>query len=240
MKVAVLSDIHGNLEALQAVAEDLVQQGELKVVCLGDLIGYGPDPEEVVNFVRRKHYEAVLGNHEFALGDARGRRWLNFLAAENNALAEKALSPENLRYCTELPAALQYAGGYFVHGFPPESVFRYLHRQSDQKILELFKRKTADIYFLGHTHKLQLVVADKTVDRMALAEGDLQLDPEKSYIVNCGSVGQPRDKDSRAKYIIWDPVTYRLEVHCVVYDKKETIRKIRQLGLPEAYAMRLR
>ncbi len=111
MKIAVISDIHGNLEALQAVSNDLHQQGTEKVICLGDMIGYGPDPDEVVNFIRENGFLTVLGNHEFALGDLRGRRWLNFQAAENNEVCSKMLSEDNLNYCIGLPSHLQCAGG---------------------------------------------------------------------------------------------------------------------------------
>jgi predicted phosphodiesterase len=241
MKVAVFSDIHGNLEALRAVAADAGRRGEMKVICLGDIIGYGPDPEEVVNFVRRRRYDVVLGNHEFALADVRGRRWLNFQAAENNELSERLLSPDNLRYCTGLPKFLEYGRGYFVHGYPPDSVFRYLYNQSDEKILDLFEKNPEKIYFLGHTHRLELVVANgKKVERTPLQEGLTQLDADKHHIVNCGSVGQPRGRDRRAVYLIWDHQAGRLEVHHVDYDRERTIRKMRKLGLPEAYALRLK
>lgn len=240
MKVAVFSDIHGNLEALQAVAADLEHLEGVKVICLGDLIGYGPDPEEVVNFVRRSGFEAILGNHEFALGDLRGRRWLNFQAAENNELVGKLLSQENLKYCLELPQFIQYRGGYFVHGYPPDSVLKYLHMQSDERVVKLFSKKNANIYFLGHTHRLQLVIVDdQKVERKVLPTGRTKLDVRKNYIVNCGSVGQPRCRDNRARYLLWDPEDNSVEVRCVDYDNKKTIQKIRERGLPEAYALRL-
>ncbi|NOR23501.1 MAG: metallophosphoesterase, partial [Desulforhopalus sp.] len=91
MKVAVLSDIHGNLEAFEAVRADLQQQGADRAICLGDNIGYGPNPDEVVCRLRQLGYTSVLGNHEFALMDERGRRWFNFQAEENNVDTEKLL-----------------------------------------------------------------------------------------------------------------------------------------------------
>ncbi len=122
VKIAVLADIHGNLEAFEAVQAILVQQGADRVICLGDNIGYGPDPEEVVCRLRQLGYSSVLGNHEFALMDERGRRWLNFQAAENNIETEKLLSDESKEYCCSLPPFLAFENAHFVHGYPPDSV----------------------------------------------------------------------------------------------------------------------
>lgn len=241
MKIAILSDIHANLEAFEAVVADLRQQGADRVICLGDNIGYGPDPDKVVDRLRQSGYLSVLGNHEFALMDERGRRWLNFLAAENNIETEKLLSEANRDYCCRLPTFLEVENGYFVHGYPPASVFRYLTRQSDKTIAALFDSAATDLYFLGHTHSLQLVTGYKgTICRRSLAEELVTLEPGKKYIVNCGSVGQPRDGDNRAKYLIWDCLAAQLAVRFIPYDYKTTIKKITERGFPEAYALRLR
>ena len=103
MRVAVLSDVHGNLEALEAVLADLLQTGAETVVCLGDLVGYGPDPEAVVTRIRQLGYPAVLGNHEAALAARKERERMNFQAKENNISTANLLSPDNFRYCCELP-----------------------------------------------------------------------------------------------------------------------------------------
>jgi len=240
MKIGVLSDIHANLEALQAVDKELQLADVKRVISLGDMIGYGPDPQAVVAFVRARGYLGVLGNHEFALGDARARRWLNFQAAENNAISEAMLTEDNLEYCTSLPFSLRNEGGYFVHAYPPNSVFRYLYRQSDEKIVSLFARNISRIFFVGHTHRLQLIAGtDTEIVRIKLAEGKTVLAGGKNYIVNCGSVGQPRQRDGRANCIIWDSLNHQVELRCVDYDRERTIAKIRKLGFPEAYAMRL-
>lgn len=241
MKIAVLSDIHGNLEALEAVSKDLDRQHAQRVVCLGDNIGYGPDPEKVVQHIRRRGYESVLGNHEFALIDQRGRRWLNFQAAENNEATGQLLSPESRNYCRNLPLAIKIAGGHFVHAYPPESLFRYLYRQPDEKITALFAQEAASLFFVGHTHKLQLVTSeDGEIVRMRLGPGRIALVPGQKYIVNCGSVGQPRDGDHRAKYLLWHVDETELEVRFVDYAREVTMEKIKDRGFPEVYAMRLR
>lgn len=241
MKIAVLADIHGNLEAFEAVRDDLETQGAQRVICLGDNVGYGPDPEAVICRMRLLGYQSVLGNHEFALFDPRGRRWLNFQAAENNIETEKILSGESKDYCRSLPTHLVFEDAYFVHGYPPDSVFCYLDRQPDAKIATLFASTQATLFFVGHTHRLQLVTGHNgVVSRRALGRETLVLLPDKKYLINCGSVGQPRDGDKRAKYILWDSEKRLLEVRFVEYDNEKTMQKIRDLGFPEIYALRLR
>lgn len=241
MKVAVLADIHGNLEAFEAVRADLELQGASRVICLGDNIGYGPDPEEVVLLLQKLGYISVLGNHEFALKDVRGRRWLNFQAAENNIATEKLLSDKSKVYCCNLPTFVEFENARFVHGYPPDSVFQYLDRQSDEKIGNLFALASARLFFLGHTHRLMLVTGQNdALVRRVLGQETVVLQPNNKYIVNGGSVGQPRDGDNRAKYLLWDLVNRQLEVRFVDYDKEKTMKKIRERGFPEIYATRLR
>jgi predicted phosphodiesterase len=240
MKVAILSDIHGNLEALQAVAADINARGADRIICLGDNIGYGPDPEEVVRYIRNQGYESILGNHEFALFDRRARKWMNFQAEENNIVTQKLLSEESLAYCCTLPKVLAFDDGYFVHGFPPASVFRYLNRQPDDRLAALLASAPYSVLFLGHTHRLQLVrMQHDVVIRQALGRGHLVLQAGQKYIINAGSVGQPRDGDNHAKYLLWDRAAATIDVRFVAYDYSATMHKIRDRGFPEAYADRL-
>ncbi|MDK9707280.1 MAG: metallophosphatase family protein [Desulforhopalus sp.] len=240
MKIAVVADIHGNLEALEAVNADLLGQGVDRVICLGDSIGYGPDPEAVVTRLRSLGYQSVLGNHELALADPRARRWMNFQAADNNIITATLLSEENRSYCCSLPTHLALDQAYFVHGFPPDSVFRYLSRQSDDTLATLFTTFPHSLLFLGHTHKLAIIWQDQgAIIRRPLGREHLELLPGRKYVVNAGSVGQPRDGDNCAKYLLWDCAAASLEVRFVAYDYHTTMRKIRERGFPETYATRL-
>jgi predicted phosphodiesterase len=240
LRIAVLSDIHGNLEALKSVKDDLETQNIDQVICLGDNVGYGPDPESVVSLIREEEYRSVLGNHEFALRDERGRRWLNFQAAENNEATQELLSSENMQYSCSLPGYIEVDGAHFVHGYPKDNVFRYLNRQPDATLLKLFESSHAKLFFIGHTHKLQMITAIKgEVVRGKLEICALDLHSEQKYIFNCGSVGQPRDTDNRAKYLIWDSERQSVEVRAVEYNYKKTMKKIEQRGFPKAYAFRL-
>ena len=240
MRLAILADIHGNLEALEAVQRDLERCRVDRVICLGDSIGYGPDPEEVVRRLRDCDCQGVLGNHEMALLDPRARRWLNFQAEENNRRTAALLSPESHAYCCTLPKTLTVGEACMVHGFPPSSVFRYLNRQGDRRIAGLFASQSATLFFVGHTHLLQLVWGeDGEIRRRPLREERVELVPGVKYLVSAGSVGQPRDIDRRAKYLLWDRDAGSLEVRALNYDVHLTQIKIRALGFPEIYAARL-
>jgi predicted phosphodiesterase len=241
MRLAILSDIHGNLEAFQAVCADLPQQRLDGVVCLGDMIGYGPDPEDVIRGVRNLQCRTVLGNHEASLLSAKARNWMNFQARENSIKTEQLLSEESLAYCRTLPSFLDIGTAWFVHGYPPASVFTYLYKKPDHMIEELFVASGASLYFVGHTHELLLVSKQQgKISRFPLAEGRLRLEKDKRYIINAGSVGQPRDGNNLAKYLVWDDETWDLKVRFIPYDIEKTITKIHNRGFPDIYAERLR
>ena len=241
MRLAILSDIHGNLEAFEAVRTDIERQGLDGVICLGDMIGYGPDPEDVIQGVRNLQCRTVLGNHEAALLSVKARSWMNFQARDNSVRTEGLLSEESLAYCRNLPPFLDAGTAWFVHGYPPDSVFTYLFSLPDRKIEELFAASEAALYFVVHTHDLQLVSQQQgKIHRSALAEGRIRLENNKKYIINAGSAGQPRDGDNRAKYLIWDDETWDLDVLFIPYDIQKTIKKIQACGFPDIYAERLR
>ena len=241
MRLAILSDIHGNLEAFQAVCADILQQRLGGIICLGDMIGYGPDPEDVIRGVRNLRCRTVLGNHEAALLSAKSRNWMNFQARENSIQTERLLSAESLDYCRALPAFLDIGTNWFVHGYPPGSVFVYLSKKPDLVIEELLAAAGASLYFVGHTHELLLVSRQQgKISRSPLAQGRLHLEKNNRYIINAGSVGQPRDGDNRAKYLIWDDETWDLDVRFIPYDIEKTIAKIHKRGFPGIYAERLR
>jgi predicted phosphodiesterase len=241
MKVAVLSDIHGNLEALQAVRDDLQQVGAEQVICLGDLVGYGPDPEAVVNLVRELGYRAIRGNHEEALANKRSRNWMNFQAKENNISTEALLSEDNLHFCCQLPTTITFPPALFVHGCPPDSVNTYLYMMGDNEVEKTFADSSLELFFVGHTHELMLVTrTEGKVVREHLGIGIKMLVKGCQYLINCGSVGQPRDGDARAKYLVWDSEAGTLEVRAVHYDVETTAEKIIARGFPRSYADRLR
>lgn len=238
MRIAVLSDIHGNLEALDAVFSELEAQPPDRIICLGDLIGYGPDPETVINRVTEQAVTCVLGNHEAALSSEKALAWMNFLARENNIATRALLSEHSLAFCAALPKSVSCENGHFVHGCPPDSMLKYLYMLGDEEVVKLVHTLPETRFFVGHTHDLQLITVDqKAVTRNKLGEGVLQLDPRQTYLINVGSVGHPRDGNGKAKYALWDTAADTLEVRGVVYPAHLTAEKIIARGFHKAYAI---
>jgi diadenosine tetraphosphatase ApaH/serine/threonine PP2A family protein phosphatase len=238
MLVAILSDIHGNIEALDAVWLDMAPLQVERVVCLGDVVGYGPNPEEAVISVRERGVLCCMGNHELGLVNASERAWFNTTAQKGLGLTASLLSSESFQFMASLPRFVCLAEARFVHGFPPDSVTTYLFDVDEEELVAWFGRGEA-LTFVGHTHDLGLVSWNGTeVERRDLVRERFVLDGSPC-LVNAGSVGQPRDGNNNAKYLIWDTQTGLIEVRFVPYDIEHTVAKIRARGFPEYYATRL-
>ena len=240
MKIAVISDIHGNLEAFQEVLIDIGDAQIKNIVCLGDNVGYGPDPEKVVRLIQQRHIPSVLGNHELALMQPKFLKRMNPSAQKSAAITRDLLSSYALGYCHSLQPSMTYHGARYVHGCPPDSPTTYLFAVSETRLKGLFLAMDERVCFAGHTHDLEIISFDgKKVSRNALGRGLVDLDNRTQYIINAGSVGQPRDGNNNAKYIIWDTVSATVEVRFVPYDIGKTADKILKLGFPEFNATRL-
>lgn len=240
MRVAVISDIHANLEAFTEVLPDLERSGTDTVINLGDCIGYGPNPEEVVRLIRSRSIQTIMGNHELAIVRPEFLSWFNESARRSLLLTEGLISEDTRVWLTGLDASLAFQEGLFVHGLPPKSITEYLFEARDSRLAGVFERMEHRICFVGHTHLLELVSwQNGKVMRSDLGEGIIRLDPETRYIANIGSVGQPRDRTKDAKYAIWDTVEDTLEIRFVPYNALKTARKIIVLGFPGINADRL-
>jgi predicted phosphodiesterase len=240
MRLAVLSDIHGNLDALREVLRDMDRFRVDQVICLGDTIGYGPQPEETIRLIQERAIPAVMGNHEMAVVKPQLQEWFNPEARESIRKTQTLLSSETLLYIHGLPSSRIIGQLRFVHGCPPNSPFIYLFQLSESRLMEIFRKSTEWIVFVGHTHNLKLIRFDgQTVARNPLRQGILPLNAQNRYIVNIGSVGQPRDGNNAAKYVIVDTLALSLEVRFVPYDIAAVYRKIIDAGLPKSHAERL-
>jgi predicted phosphodiesterase len=242
MRIAVLSDVHGNLEALREVLADIDRSRTDAVLCLGDNIGYGPEPEAVVESIRERGIPCVMGNHELGLVDETYLDWFNTSARLSLLLTQGLISSDTLAYMRRLQPSLSFQACLGVHGCPPESVTTYLFQVSDADLRMRFRNLEESICFVGHTHDLELIRFDGTeIMRASLCRGKIPLnqDPGQKYIVNVGSVGQPRDGNNNAKYVIWDTALGQLEVKFIPYDIAKTAKKILHLGFPEFNARRL-
>ncbi len=240
MKFAIISDIHGNMEALRAVFDDIDGLHPDRIVCLGDCIGYGPESEQVLVEMRRRGIPTIIGNHEQVICEPSHLDWFNPQARASVKMAIASLSEASIAMIEDLPYSIVVEHCRCVHGYPPDDARTYLFQKKPYQLMQTFRAMTERVCFVGHTHDLELVQFDgRQVERRALQEGKIPLDPRKQYLINVGSVGQPRDGDNRAKYVIYDTDRHRLDVRCIPYDIGTTVKKIKAAGLPEAHADRL-
>ncbi len=240
MKLAVISDIHGNIEAFHAVLSDMKNTDISQTICIGDCIGYGADSESVLTMVIDRCIPTTLGNHELAVCDRQHLNWFNPMARDSVTKAIDSLSDASIDFVRQLPRSLVVEKCRCVHGYPPDSVRTYLFQKPPHALIKTIRAMEERVCFVGHTHDLELVSFDgRQVDRHRLKEGISVLDASHWYIINVGSVGQPRDGNNQAKYVIYDTDSRELEVRFVAYDIATTVAKIKAAGLPEAHANRL-
>ncbi len=240
MKTAILSDIHGNATALDAVLKDVDQQACDQIISLGDNIGYGPEPENVIHMLQARNIPSVTGNHE--LGATRPDFLLLFnpVARTSIEMTISMLSAASLAWIRRFPNVLIKDNLRFVHGFPPESPTKYLFEVSDAEIRQTMMQMKEFCCFIGHTHDLEMIVLDNDrLIRRPLLQGVYLLSPENKYIINAGSVGQPRDGNCQAKYVVWDSEKYELTLRFITYNIADTVKKIYKAGLPEQHALRI-
>jgi len=232
-----MSDIHSNSVALNSVLRDIEVSGVDKIICTGDLVGYGPFPNDVVNTVIDRKITSTLGNHDLATFDMDTLIDLGDTANQSIVITLDIMGEREKDYLTTLPKAIDFRGLHFVHASPKENVRGYITNKSENEIKNLFTQFDGKICFIGHTHLLAQYYLDKNELRHGpLSEGIISLDREKRYIINVGSVGQPRDGIHKAKYVIFDEDDYTLESRFVEYDIKKVQKRIFELGLPRKNA----
>jgi predicted phosphodiesterase len=240
MRLAIISDIHGNLEAFREVLKDIDGSHIEQVLCLGDNIGYGPDPEAVIELIREREIPCVMGNHELGIVDPLYLDWFNPVARKSLLITGALISSNNLDYLRGLNASMVREGCLCVHGAPPASITTYLFELSQSQLHQLLTTMAEKVCFVGHTHVLEIVqIGEEEIKTAVLFEGVTPLQEDRKYIINVGSVGQPRDGNNNAKYVIWDTAAHKIEVRFVPYDISATAEKILQLGFPSVNAKRL-
>jgi len=232
----ILSDIHANLEALGAVLADA--HGRFgRILCLGDLVGYGADPNAVVEWSRANVAAIVRGNHDKICIGVDPLDGYNPAARASAIWTRDALAPESFRYLEDLPSGpLRVDRFDLVHGSPLDED-EYLITPGDVAQIRCYL--DTQLSFFGHTH-LQggFLVAHGSVGRIVPGRV-LEVETDHFYLVNPGSVGQPRDGDPRAAYALYSPEERAVEFRRVQYDVAKAAAKIRAAGLPESLALRL-
>ena len=249
-KVAILSDIHANLPALTAVLEDVKKAGITEIYCGGDTVGYAAKPNDCVNLVRQHGGRSVLGNHDYyvnaVIADAEnipaGNSWIDNPVWAGVIFAARGLSDDNAQWLSKLPSFLKIPGGILSHAsLHFQDQWPYLHSYSDAApTLEILEKTDEGIGFFGHTHQ-QTFFAERGGAVMARRLGFSRVHLPQGVVcaVLVGSVGQPRDDDARAAWVIWDSDARVVEFRRTEYNALETARQIIDAGLPEMSAIRL-
>jgi predicted phosphodiesterase len=242
MHIAILADIHANFQALGAVLTDIDSQSIDEILSLGDNIGYGPQPDEVVRELMARDIPSVTGNHELALHDKKYYKRLNFTTQDSVDLTRTLLTPETLDWSTKLPTHMVRHGARFVHGSPPDSPTQYIHNPTDNKIKRFLTLYPEQLCFYGHSHNLEMFIhdADTVVYNAPLNVNTYTFVEGSRYIVTPGSVGQPRDwLNRRAKYGIWDTAENTLAIRALKYDVKTTVKLLEKSDFHISNAIRL-
>lgn len=238
--VAVFSDVHGNLEALEATLRDARSHGAERFACLGDIVGYGADPNACCERVRALGGTVVRGNHDHACSHRVSLEWFNPLAAAAVRWTRLQLTAENRDWLRELPYEAELDGkAHLVHGaLHDPSHWPYLFDRADAA--PHLRRQTLPLCFVGHTHvpivfaRIGKNVLESRLDAFRLEGAD-----GAKVVVNVGSVGQPRDGNPKACYVLFDPDEGLVVPRRVEYDAMPTASKILEAGLPKPLAMRL-
>jgi diadenosine tetraphosphatase ApaH/serine/threonine PP2A family protein phosphatase len=228
MKFALISDIHANLEALEAV---LARIPDLPVLCLGDTVGYGVQPNEVINRIRGRASHVIMGNHDLACADGTGIDEFNPVSACAAQWTNHQLSQASIDWLLGLPYVVSTPTFALVHGSPqdPER-FRYVLNWSQARFALDCPDAHKLVTFVGHSHcptvfKLTLPNDEITITHVK-DDQTMQLRTDSRYIVNVGSVGQPRDRDPRACYAVYDDESLSVSWHRVPYDITATQARI--------------
>ena len=242
MRYLVLSDIHSNLQALEAVAAAAAGRYE-QALCCGDLVGYGAEPNPVVDWIRTHCATVIRGNHDHAWTAEEDLGWFNPVARHAALWTGQALTPENAAYVTALPnGPVLVEDFHLIHGTPYDED-EYMMSAEDAAIA--FEYMQTRVAFFGHTHVQGGFVWNhgrvETISPLLQERfpAVMTLDPDCGYLINPGSVGQPRDGDPRAAYLIYDTAAQAVEYCRVGYDVVMAQRRIREANLPPILADRL-
>ncbi len=237
MIIAIISDIHGNLEALEKALE-LIDQVEVdEVLCLGDVVGYGADPNECIDRVRSRCSVVLLGNHDAAAVGLTSVEYFNTHARRAAFWTRDRLTEENTEYIRSLP--LEHRTDYFlaVHASPHE--MEEWHYVTNQGVADdAFAEFEDPVCFIGHSH-VPILFREGGARGERLTEGTITLPEKTRSIVNVGSVGQPRDNDSRLSFGVYDSEKRTVTIRREKYDVAAASEKILRAGLPEMLATRL-
>lgn len=230
VNIAIFSDIHGNLSAFESALRAAEKRRVDAAVCLGDIVGYGPEPEACIDLVRTFCDVVVMGNHDAAVAHEAG---LDALPPDGRSAARlhrKWISTDDLAWLADLPLRAERFGATFVHASPAAPA-RWERLDSLAAVRAQFETFSTALCFVGHSHR-PAVAADSL--------GVLTVRPGHRFLVDVGSVGQPRDHDTRLAFALYDPDAFSVETVRAHYDVEQTISRMHDRDLPMRLGKRLR
>jgi len=238
MRYGLISDIHGNLEALEAVLSEIDKLRVDQILCLGDVIGYGPNPTECVKIVRERTAVCLVGNHDEASLGRVDLEFFNYMAKEAIEWTTSRLASEAIEFLRTRPYTHEFEDYVIVHA-TPEDPRRWNYILSLDDAGQSFEAFDQQVCFIGHSHTPWVIDLDPD-DHMRLRHDyPIKLQEQHRYLINVGSVGQPRDRNPAAAFAILDSHKREYNLFRVPYNVVKTQMKIRAAGLPEFLADRL-
>lgn len=241
MRLAVVSDIHSNGDALDAVAREIDRQRVDKVVHLGDLAGYNAEPEKVVRWARENTAAGIAGNHDAVVSGKASGEFFHGPALSAARWSAANISPDSLGYLSALPESLRLPEGILLaHGAPSDpDRYLFLLEDAEEEIDSLSGDPPPNVVFLGHTHVPAAFVRRRDGSTVSAPLEGLRVGEGETAMLNPGSVGQPRDRDPRSSFLVYDTATGCASWIRVPYDVAACQRKVLAGGLPAFFAARL-
>lgn len=222
MKIAIISDIHSNLEAFQAVLKDIKKRKIRKILCAGDIVGYNANPDECIDLIKENKILSVMGNHDLCCANLEKIGWFNEYGQQAALWQNKILTLKNKQFLLKLPKSIKKDNLFIVHGSPSDELYEYVFPETSpwdlRKFFNLTKRQ---ILIMGHTHT-------PFIKKF-----------RNKLIINPGSVGQPRDANPRASYCILDNKNLKAKIVRIPYNIDIAANKILKNRLPDFLAKRL-
>jgi len=238
MRYGIFSDIHANLEALEAVLSELDKVRVDEILCLGDVVGYGPNPNECIALVRERVSYCLAGNHDVAPLGGLDLQYFNYVARKAIEWTSKTLSSESKAFLRALPLSKAFDTFFIVHATPVEpEKWGYILSMADAE--SNFRGFAQQSCFVGHSHSAWCVEMNGDGRFEGRDAYPILLQEGSRYLINVGSVGQPRDRNPAAAFALLDVESKTYELHRVSYNIPLTQKKILEAGLPELLAERL-
>jgi diadenosine tetraphosphatase ApaH/serine/threonine PP2A family protein phosphatase len=238
MKYAFFSDVHANLEALKAVVVDFQAEKIDKVCFLGDAVGYGPNPNECIELINEVASVKLIGNHDYAALGLMETDYFNQYAAESMNWTRTSLKRDIIEIMKKFEIKAEFDDIMVVHSSPKEpEMWHYILDMND--VEENFRHFNQKMCLVGHTHRPFIVSIDSEGNCTVSNRSEEKINPQRRYLVNIGSVGQPRDGDPRSCYLIYDCEKQIIRHKRVAYSYDITQKQMASLGLPEYLIERL-